>query len=223
MRYISLLPFALCALLLGFAECTEEDSQYIVSATGEQVYFGGNAFGDDKGSGNHSEDVVFAGEEHKDDEDDSACVDTHENCAFWASIDECEKNPGYMLTGCPKSCNTCPKKLKLIDGLTSEQVDEKQLLLDGIAKYGKPQEVEGSSQDKTMFVIRKTLDYMKNHIHAEKPTHNLDEETINACVNDHESCAFWATIGECENNPAYMVTKCAPSCLSCHKISFETR
>jgi glutathione peroxidase-family protein len=36
---------------------------------------------------------------------DAGEVDTHDNCAYWASIGECTKNPGYMLTNCKKSCN----------------------------------------------------------------------------------------------------------------------
>jgi ShK domain-like len=35
------------------------------------------------------------------------CVDQHENCGFWASVDECTKNPGYMLSHCALSCKSC--------------------------------------------------------------------------------------------------------------------
>mmetsp|Transcript_8757 Transcript_8757/g.10692 ORF Transcript_8757/g.10692 Transcript_8757/m.10692 type:complete len:93 (+) Transcript_8757:22-300(+) len=31
--------------------------------------------------------------------------DQNENCDYWSSIGECEKNPGYMLTSCAKSCS----------------------------------------------------------------------------------------------------------------------
>lgn len=31
--------------------------------------------------------------------------DLHESCDFWASVGECEKNPGYMLTSCSLSCD----------------------------------------------------------------------------------------------------------------------
>lgn len=173
---------------------------------------------DDRNLNQLNDEVIFA--EEKEEEDES-CVDTHELCAFWASVDECTKNPNYMLKSCPKSCNSCPNTM--VDGLTLEQVEEKDQLLAGIAKYGEPQEVEKSSQDKTMFVIRKSLDYMENFIHAEKPTHNLSEEVINACRNAESRCSYWATSGECDNNPSYMVTKCAPACLSCHKIDYDTR
>lgn len=32
-------------------------------------------------------------------------IDQNENCAYWASLGECTKNPNYMLQFCTKSCN----------------------------------------------------------------------------------------------------------------------
>ena len=37
----------------------------------------------------------------------SDCVDNHEDCEYWAGIEECDKNPGYMLINCKKSCEIC--------------------------------------------------------------------------------------------------------------------
>ena len=31
------------------------------------------------------------------------------------------------------------------------------------------------------------------------------------CVDNHEHCEFWAGIGECDNNPDYMLVKCKKS------------
>ncbi|CAI7802125.1 unnamed protein product [Closterium sp. NIES-54] len=36
-----------------------------------------------------------------------ACVDESENCVPWAKAGECEKNPGYMLSSCARSCGKC--------------------------------------------------------------------------------------------------------------------
>lgn len=151
------------------------------------------------------------------------CKDTHDLCSFWASIDECAKNPNYMLTNCPKSCNSCPKKV--VEGLTGEQDVETESILNQVKQYGEPQEEGGVGQAraKTMFSIRKTVDYMKNFIYAEHPTHQLSDATIAACRNTHTSCSYWASMGECKNNPSFMVTKCAPACLSCHKIDYDMR
>merc|ERR1719300_763056 len=35
------------------------------------------------------------------------CLDKHSSCSYWAGIDECNRNPGYMLTNCRRSCNQC--------------------------------------------------------------------------------------------------------------------
>jgi len=35
------------------------------------------------------------------------CKDSHKSCGFWASANECKKNPGYMLVNCKKSCKAC--------------------------------------------------------------------------------------------------------------------
>jgi len=37
----------------------------------------------------------------------SSCVDKNPSCRSWASRGECNRNPGYMNTNCPKSCNKC--------------------------------------------------------------------------------------------------------------------
>ena len=43
------------------------------------------------------------------------------------------------------------------------------------------------------------------------------------CQNKDRLCTYWATIGECDENPAYMHTNCGPACQSCHKLIFEER
>lgn len=43
------------------------------------------------------------------------------------------------------------------------------------------------------------------------------------CKNSHTSCAFWAVLGECEANRAYMTVNCAPVCESCEQLHVETR
>jgi prolyl 4-hydroxylase len=43
------------------------------------------------------------------------------------------------------------------------------------------------------------------------------------CLNLNSQCAFWAVSGECDINPAYMHTNCAPVCYTCEKLHVETR
>ena len=37
----------------------------------------------------------------------AACADYNTNCAYWASVGECNNNPAYMLNYCQQSCNVC--------------------------------------------------------------------------------------------------------------------
>ena len=91
-------------------------------------------------------------------------------------------------------------------------------VLDLTEKYGIRQRAEGSASAETFARIKKAHAYME-----EDATKTLDEKILQNCQNRHELCAFWASIGECENNKAYMQTNCAPSCLSCHMIDIGTR
>ena len=41
---------------------------------------------------------------------DPSCTDrAGSDCAFWAMMDECEKNPEFMISECASSCHTCDK------------------------------------------------------------------------------------------------------------------
>jgi len=43
------------------------------------------------------------------------------------------------------------------------------------------------------------------------------------CKNQHQDCTFWAAIGECEANPKYMQTNCAPACQTCDLLDIRHR
>jgi prolyl 4-hydroxylase len=62
-------------------------------------------------------------------------------------------------------------------------------------------------------------DYLKNVVSPDPKLRPL----LEGCKLNHENCAFWAALGECENNPGYMKMKCAPVCQSCDQLSIETR
>jgi prolyl 4-hydroxylase len=40
---------------------------------------------------------------------------------------------------------------------------------------------------------------------------------IDPCMDQHQSCKNWAAMGECGNNPNYMLRECARSCLKCYE------
>lgn len=41
------------------------------------------------------------------------------------------------------------------------------------------------------------------------------------CVDNHESCDLWASTGECEENPKYMLKQCKKSCMVCGEIEID--
>ncbi|KAL3780752.1 hypothetical protein ACHAW5_006422 [Stephanodiscus triporus] len=145
---------------------------------------------------------------------EAECVDKEPRCAYWAAEGECEENPDYMLVECQLSCNSCPEPLVLSP--------EEARLMEAVAKYGVAQRVEGKKAPETLDVIRRTVNYMENDIYTNS-TYDLSEEILAECTNREDLCAFWAVIGECEKNPTYMKTKCAPSCRTCELIDINIR
>ena len=48
----------------------------------------------------------------------SICKNSHQNCAFWSVLGECENNPAYMNVNCAPLCNSCevrPSMRKSLD------------------------------------------------------------------------------------------------------------
>ena len=108
-----------------------------------------------------------------------------------------------MLTGCAPACQSCTGR---IDPAFAEAV------LGNVKKvesnYGKPQTV---SDDR----VQKLLDITPAYLQT---VDNADQ-----CKNQEELCSYWAVIGECDKNQAYMKTNCGPACRSCHLIDFDAR
>jgi prolyl 4-hydroxylase len=150
---------------------------------------------------------------------DLTCIDENESCGFWAGAGECDANPNYMHQFCKKSCKVCNSKvpvLKKIAKTTSrkETSDEQEQT----KSFGVLQSVEGAKKDDALKRVIESIAYMASDTVVE-----LDESIRAKCQNRHELCAFWAVIGECEKNAAYMKTNCAPSCMTCHLIDINQR
>ena len=84
---------------------------------------------------------------------------------------------------------------------------------------GVPQEIDSKRAEECKERIESARDYLENEI-APDPKMNF---LLEGCKNKHSSCAYWAVLGECENNPNYMKVNCAPVCHSCEQLSVETR
>ncbi len=127
------------------------------------------------------------------------CVDKDELCGFWAEHGECEKNPGYMRNSCSKSCNTCPFKL-------------------ASNSYGEDQDCQGEYKEELTRRVEKMDKYMAEEV--SKPEYDKVREE---CKNRHKLCVFWAFQGECDANPSFMLTNCAPACETCRMIDHDYR
>jgi hypothetical protein len=60
----------------------------------------------------------FPAPEEATEEVGSSCVDSNGSCPAWAAAGECNRNPGYMIPNCKKSCNQCnpsPPKPTCVD------------------------------------------------------------------------------------------------------------
>lgn len=162
------------------------------------------------------------GEEVRQAEKRVACKDSHELCSFWAEHGECEKNPSYMEAHCPVSCETCDK-LKLARREVKEvskDVDPAvaQEIMDKSRAFGLRQIAAGADTKLTLIRIEESANYMKD-----EKTLALPKDILDNCSNKHEMCSFWAALGECENNIAYMTINCSPACFSCNMIDIKNR
>lgn len=87
------------------------------------------------------------------------------------------------------------------------------------ADMGEAQVIEGTRADEIEARLAQARDYMHNVVYKDEAFSHVRD----ICVNKHSLCAFWAIIGECENNPGYMQVNCAPVCQSCEQLHVETR
>ena len=128
------------------------------------------------------------------------CTDEDYRCQDWAGMGECDANPNYMKNGCRRSCLVC-------DG--------------GSTQFGVKQNAGGNNDDKqrkTSARLDESFQYMRRVWSEEK-----FQGVRHKCKNQHEDCTFWASLGECEANPKYMKTDCAPACYTCDLLEISNR
>lgn len=76
---------------------------------------------------------------------------------------------------------------------------------------GVVQTIDSTRAKECLDRIEEAREYMTNRVLVE----DTFEKTRDFCQNKHKDCTFWSVLGECENNPAYMLVNCAPVCQSC--------
>ena len=137
-----------------------------------------------------------------------SCRDENESCGYWTSVGECDTNPNYMHQFCKKSCQSCN-----IDDVVVVTKDRPTPSFEQPKKttFGVMQAMNGERANEVVVRVTESIAYMESEIVLQ-----LEESIRTQCQNRHELCAFWAVLGECEQNIAYMHGNCAPSCMVCH-------
>jgi hypothetical protein len=84
-------------------------------------------------------------------------------------------------------------------------------ILAATTEFGVRQVAVGDRAADTIARIEASIFYMQSDTVT-----SLNNAAREKCQNLHRHCAFWAVIGECEDNGTYMHASCGPSCRSCH-------
>lgn len=159
----------------------------------------------------------------KDVDIDNNCQDAHAKCWDWARIGECEENPGYMLSFCRRSCKQCSDQAEELAAIIAAREAKKRVyteeeLIVG-ADMGEPQSLEDSTFQISEKESRTRIETSRKHMKGS----NFDDDLLEICKNKHESCVAWAIAGECEKNKKYMITHCAPACMTCDMLTIDSR
>jgi ShK domain-like len=117
---------------------------------------------------------------------DLKCDDSDMRCPTWAGSGECKSNPQYMLLWCRKSCESC----------ISGHAGEVQVAPDP------------KTRPKVIELMVETQQYLKEQA-------EFKAKILRTCRNQNQNCAYFAVLGECDKNPAYMHDQCAPACKTC--------
>mmetsp|Transcript_25481 Transcript_25481/g.38477 ORF Transcript_25481/g.38477 Transcript_25481/m.38477 type:complete len:494 (-) Transcript_25481:153-1634(-) len=144
-------------------------------------------------------------------EPDEECNDHHQLCKDWAEAGECVANDGYMLKGCKKACGVCFDVSKA----RNEGMPEYEILRQyrfASADWGVYQPAEGNETEKAE--VTKVLISMREYALSTAALLPIDERLL--CRNNHELCAFWASVGSCEDNLPFMMRECPLVCRYCH-------
>jgi len=82
--------------------------------------------------------------------------------------------------------------------------------------FGARQTIDGNPEENEQMlkVANDMEDYLKSWISR----YDNVEEMKEKCTNQHDKCVYWASVGECKNNPSYMQNDCMLACKTCTKL-----
>ncbi len=164
----------------------------------------------------------------------SACINIHTHhieCDYWASTGQCELNP-WMLNNCMRSCGTC--------GLTPASPSPSSTLPSFTINYGQCNNTYGNDRDcdgwasigqclsnPTWMLINCEKSCNSCPSVSATSTPSMTESTspistnTSKCVDIHftSECIGWASVGQCSDNPGWMLVYCQKTCNACPGIT----
>ena len=170
------------------------------------------------------------------------CANHNPWCTLWSLRGECQRNLRYMTHNCAPACHVCPTKWDPIDtDHDSEQAMEDiyeeeeegpgsdfgvvQVLSDLDSQDWEEEDEEDpmdQAQRRRAFAVhlKATQTYMTHTVWPDPAYESVWE----SCRNHHASCTEWAALdGTCTTHRGYMYRQCAPACLKCEMVQYQTR
>ena len=84
---------------------------------------------------------------------------------------------------------------------------------------GETQRIDSKRAEEVLARIEAAKEYLTTVVAKDPEISPLLEH----CQLSHQDCAYWAVLGECEANPAYMKINCAPVCGTCDQLDITKR
>ncbi|KAL7536918.1 hypothetical protein ACHAWF_007136 [Thalassiosira exigua] len=122
---------------------------------------------------------------------------------------KCIAVDSYHTYACADNPEATRRALASADGGNSDDVAASAFDVD----LGVEQRITGSETEQLR--IRNVLRKMYAYFDEEVLSRSEFEHVRGRCKNDHELCAFWTSVGECETNRSFMLENCAAACRLC--------
>ena len=113
----------------------------------------------------------------------------------------------YICTDSPEASRRAVSSS--IDGSSSDNVIVSAFDMN----LGVEQRITGSESEQLK--IRNVLRKMYTYFEEEVLSRSEYEHVRRRCKNDHELCAFWTSVNECETNRGFMLDNCPAACRLC--------
>lgn len=147
------------------------------------------------------------------------CMNKSPHCRDWAKMNECVKNPAFMMANCRRSCTKCAK---------CENEGEPCFVWAKAGECGKNWKFMEQKCWKSCSNCAPCVDNLPSKCliwtkrgECHKNRHFMEKQCWRSCSscakceNKNESCIDWAGKGLCQMFGAYMSQNCWKSCSSC--------